>query len=205
MLRKYLSVIMVLGLTGIVLAGCAAPPKHARGVAPRVVDPNAQSLGAGTGIESQDLIQVTDYMARTILETPEIVNADKPPIIGLLPVENDTRFPIQKDIFNARIKALLNEHCSTKVRFVDRTRMEAINKERQMKDEGIVTSSGEKQLAGVDYFLTGKLMGMGQVGSTGQSDYVMYTFRLIDAESTIEVWERMREIKKEGLEDVVYR
>ena len=195
----------VLLLCVILLAGCAAPPKRASGVTPRVVDPSEQSLGAGTGIESQDLQQVTDHMARDLLGIPEIANADKPPTVGLLPVENNTRFPIQKDIFNKRIKALLNSNCRGKLLFVARDRMEAVNKERRMKDEGVVTSSGEKELAGVDYFLTGELTGMSQTGSTGQSDYVLYTFRLIDSESSIEVWEGMSEIKKEGLEDVVYR
>jgi hypothetical protein len=169
------------------------------------VDPSEQSLGAGTGIESQDLQQVTDHMARDLLGIPEIANAEKAPTVGLLPVENNTRFPIQKDIFNKRIKALLNSQCRGKLLFVARDRMEAVNKERKIKDEGVVTSSGEKPLAGVDYFLTGELTGMSQTGSTGQSDYVLYTFRLIDAESSIEAWEGMSEIKKEGLEDVVYR
>jgi len=193
-------------LSVVVALGCAqSGVRRSKGVPPRVRDAGEVSLGAGTGIESQDLVQVTDKMARKLLDTPEIVQATESPIIALLPVENDTRFPINKKIFTRRIKALLNERCERKVMFVARDRMDAVNREREMKDKGIVTSQGEKDLPGADYFLTGELTGLSQVGSTGQSDYVLYTFRLIDAESSIELWEGMHEIKKEGLEDVIYR
>lgn len=197
----------VLPLAMLLVGGCAQRPRPRAygGVTPMVVSPDDVSRGAGTGIESQDLVQVTDKMARRIIGTPAIANAPAPPVIGLLPVENNTRFVIQKDIFNKRIKALLNRHCLGKVQFVARDRMEAVQRERQMKDEGVVTSSSEGELAGVDYFLTGELTGMHQAGSTGQSDYILYTFRLINAETSIEEWEDFDEIKKEGLEDVIYR
>lgn len=202
--------------------GCAGSGvRHARGVAPRVVDPNQRSMGAGTGVESQDLIQVTDKMARSILATPEIANAAEPPIIALFPVTNDTRFPINAELFTARVKALLNSRCRGKVRFItrdpskvrasDRTNIpgsdvtQAIERERELKNAGMVTSSKSAPMAGADFFLTGKLMGQSQASSSGRSDYIFYSFSLIDAETTIEVWEDFAEIKKEGIEDAIYR
>ena len=182
--------------------GCASKKE---GVAPRRVDPTQQSLGEGTGIASQDLIEVTDKMARSILRTRGIDHAASPPIIALLPVENDTRFAMNKDLFNKRIKALLNSKCQDKVRFVARDRMAAVEEERARKREGQVTSGGEGDLAGADYFLTGELTGLAQKSASGQSDYILYTFRLIDTETSIEVWEDFTEIKKEGLHDAVYR
>ena len=100
---------------------------------------------------------------------------------------------------------MLNTQCQNKVRFLARDRIEAIENERDLKREGLVGSSSDKVLLGVDYFLTGELTGLSQAGSSGQSDYILYTFRLIDAESSLEVWEDFEEIKKEGLEDVAYR
>ena len=76
---------------------------------------------------------------------------------------------------------------------------------KELKEKGAVTSSGEKKLLGVDYFLTGELTGLASSTSAGRSDYVLYTFRLIDAESSAEIWEDFAEIKKQGLEDAVYR
>lgn len=216
---RQLLCLMCLVLT---VSGCTSTGiKNPSGIAPRVVDPNQQSLGAGTGIESQDMIQVTDKMARSILAIPEIANAAEPPIIALYPVTNDTRFPINAEIFTARIKASLNSKCLGKVRFISRdpskenagdpTRVpgsdvtRAVERERMLKDSGMVTSSKSAPMAGADYFLTGKLIGMSQAASTGRSDYIMYSFSLIDAETTIEVWEDFAEIKKEGLEDAIYR
>ncbi|MSR64241.1 MAG: penicillin-binding protein activator LpoB [Verrucomicrobiae bacterium] len=190
-------------LSLVVFAGCASD-KHAGKPAVQM-DPSEHGFVAGTGVESQDLVQVSDKMARSIIATPQIANAKNPPTIGLLPVENNTRFPIQKDIFNKRIKALLNSKCAGKVTFVARDRIDALKKEKSMKAAGEVTNTGEKPLLGVDFFLTGELTGLSSASSAGRSDYVLYTFRLIDAENSAEVWEDMDEIKKQGLEDAAYR
>jgi PBP1b-binding outer membrane lipoprotein LpoB len=41
--------------------------------------------------------------------------------------------------------------------------------------------------------------------SQGVSDYVLYSFQLIDARTSEIVWEDSAEIKKQGLEDAAYR
>jgi hypothetical protein len=147
-------------------------------------------------------------MLRSILDTPVIAEAERVPTVVLLPVENNTRFPINKDIFLSLIKVRLNSEARGKVRFLARDEMEAIKKERELKRSGEYDYDPTKRsakLLGGDYFLTGKLEGMSQRGPEGASDYVLYTFRLIDAETTEEVWEDYAQIKKEGLDDVVYR
>lgn len=201
MRRKWLPITLA-AVCLLMLEGCARNPA---GKPPRRVDPSQESLGEGTGIGSQDLLEVTDKMARSILGTPEIAGAAAPPVIALLPVTNDTRFPINKQLFTKRIKALLNSKCQGKVRFIARDQMEAIEHERDLKREGEVTASRTDDLLGADYFLTGELTGLTQSSSSGKSDYVLYTFRLIDAENSLEVWEDFAEIKKEGLEDAAYR
>lgn len=201
-MRKNIFIVSML----VLLLGCASTTiENPGGIQPRRVAPDQKSLGEGTGIGSQDLQSVTDKMARSILSTPAITSAQAPPVIGLLPVENDTRFVIQKELFNRRIKALLNTQCQGKVLFVARDRIENVERERELKREGLVGASAQEIMAGVDYFLTGELTGLSQASSTGQSDYILYTFRLINAESGIEVWENFDEIKKEGLEDAAYR
>ncbi|MDZ4816358.1 MAG: penicillin-binding protein activator LpoB [Verrucomicrobiota bacterium] len=188
--------------SGLFIAGCATSNKPNV----RYVDPQAQGSVAGTGIESQDLIQVTDKMARAISATPKIAYADRAPTIVLLPVENTTRFPIDKDIFIKRIKAQLATKLDGKVVFVARDRIEAVQTERELKADGKVTSSGSnRKMTGADYFLTGELSGLSQANSRGNSDYVLYTFRLIDAVTSNQVWEDFVEIKKEGQDSGVYR
>ncbi|MDD2710376.1 MAG: penicillin-binding protein activator LpoB [Verrucomicrobiae bacterium] len=185
-------------------AGCASdqPPPP-----PQYVDPGAQGTVAGTGIESQDLLAATDKMVRLILNTPRLQarKGSETPVIGLLPVENRTRFAIDKEIFLTRMKALLNDKSQGQVRFVARDRMDAIKKEKALKDQGEVTGGARRKPFGIDFFLTGELSSLSTSTSRGKSEYMLFTFRLIDAETSEEIWEGMHELKKEGAEDAVYR
>jgi PBP1b-binding outer membrane lipoprotein LpoB len=167
-----------------------------------------QGFVTGTGIESQDIVAVTDKMARGILSTAQVANAQGTPRIVLDPVINETRFPINKDIFLSRIRAQLNSKAQGKVVFLARERMATLQHEQQLKQSGQVTSSSNPNVVefkGADFFLTGKLEGLTTKTGAGTSDYVLYTFQLIDARTSDIVWEDSAEIKKQGLVDAAYR
>ena len=191
------------------LTGCASSGvKNPSGVGVTEMRPDEQGFVAGTGVESQDLVSVTDYMARKILAIPQIANAQGTPCIVLDPVVNETRFPINKDIFLTRIKAQLSSKAAGKVMFLARDRMVALEHERDLKRSGQVTANADPNVVefkGADYFLTGKLQGMTTRTGAGTSDYILYNFTLIDARTSAEVFDDMREIKKQGLEDAAYR
>lgn len=192
------------------LAGCAtdAGVRQPAGVAVTEMRPDERGFVAGTGIESQDLVSVTDKMARSILAIPQIARAQTPPSVVLDPVVNNTRFPLNKDIFLTRIRTQLNSKAAGQVSFLDREMMKTLERERELKRSGQVTASADPnvtEFAGADYFLTGKLDGMTTKTSAGMSDYVLYSFRLTDARTSRIVWEDTAEIKKQGLEDAAYR
>jgi PBP1b-binding outer membrane lipoprotein LpoB len=195
--------------TAALVAGCATSGvKNPSGVPVTRMNADEQGFVAGTGIESQDLVAVADKMARSILGIPQIANAATPPIIVLDPVENKTRFPINKDIFLTRIRTQLNSKSAGKVTFLARDRMAALEKERNLKREGAVTSSSDasvQEFLGANYFLTGSLEGLSTRTKAGTSDYILYAFQLIDARTSAIVWEDSAEIKKQGLEDAAYR
>jgi hypothetical protein len=198
-----------LALSTLLLAGCYSPGvANPSGVPVTEMKPDERGFVAGTGVESQDLVAVTDKMARGILGIPEIANARTTPRIVLDPVVNETRFPINKDIFNDRIVNSLMEHAAGKVRFLARDRMKALEKENELKRSGQVTASSDPNVVefrGADYFLTGKLQGLTTKTSQGTSDYILYSFELIDARTSEIVWRSSSEIKKQGLEDAAYR
>jgi hypothetical protein len=102
--------------------------------------PTNAGFVAGTGIESQDRVAVTDKMARSILGIPEIARAQVKPYIVLEPVVNNTRFPINKDIFLTRIRTQLNSKATGRVSFRDREMMRTLERERSLKQSGQVTS-----------------------------------------------------------------
>ncbi len=191
------------------LAGCASSGvKNPSGTPVTEMKADERGFVTGTGVESQDLVAVTDKMSRGILGLDRIARAATAPNIVLEPVVNETRFPINKDIFLTRIRASLNSKSQGKVVFLAREQMAALQKERDLKRAGQVTASSDpavQEFKGADYFLTGKLQGMTTKAKAGISDYVLYTFQLIDARSSAIVWEDLAEIKKQGLEDAAYR
>ncbi len=191
------------------VAGCATSGvKNPSGVPVTHMNADEQGFVAGTGVESQDLVMVADKMSRSILSIPEIANAATPPTIVLNPVDNQTRFPINKDIFLTRIRYQLNSKARGKVVFLARNQMEELEKERNRKREGAVTASSDpnvQEFKGADYFLTGSLQGLSTRTKAGTSDYILYDFHLIDARTSAIVWEDAAELKKQGLEDAAYR
>ena len=204
--------ILSLGIvaSGALISGCASSGgvQNPSGVPVTEMKADERGFVAGTGVESQDLVAVTDKMARSILGIPEISRATGTPRIVLNPVVNETRFPINKDIFLTRIRTQLNSKSAGKVRFLAREQMAALEKERELKQSGQVTASADPNVVefkGADFFLTGKLQGMTTRTKAGTSDYILYSFQLIDARTSDIVWEDSAEIKKQGLEDAAYR
>ena len=191
------------------LAGCATSGvKNPSGTGVTEMRADEKGFVAGTGVESQDLVRVTDKIARGILSAPQIANAQTPPVVVLDPVLNETRFPINKNIFLDRIQSQLISKAAGKVTFIARERMQTIEREREMKRSGQVTTASDpraQEFKGADYFLTGKLSGLSSSSKGGVSDYILYTFQLIDARSGVIVWGGDDEIKKQGVADAVYR
>jgi PBP1b-binding outer membrane lipoprotein LpoB len=208
--RTRLLLLSSLALGATFLGGCTASQgvRNPSGVPVTEMNPDERGFVAGTGVESQDLVMVTDKMARSILGIPQIAAARTSPFVVIEPVANETRFPINKDIFLTRIRTQLNEKAAGRVSFLDREMMKTLVRERELKQTGQVTASADPnavEFRGADYFLTGKLQSITTKTSAGVSDYVLYSFRLTDARTSVIVWESSAEIKKQGLEDAAYR
>ncbi len=207
-LSNFLTPLALIAASGL-LVGCASTGvKNPSGVPVTEMKADERGFVAGTGVESQDLVTVADKMARSILNTPEIARAQGTPRIVTDPVLNDTRFPIKTEIFLSKIRAELNSKAAGKVRFLARERMATLERERDLKQGGQVTSSSDPHVVefkGADFFLTGKLQGLSTRTAKGTSDYILYTFQLVDARTSDIIWEDQAEIKKQGLEDAVYR
>lgn len=207
-LNQYLNLALMIASAGII-AGCASSGvQNPEGVPVTQMRADDRGFVAGTGVESQDLVAVTDKMARGILSTPQIANAQGTPCIVFDPVKNNTRFAINKDMFLTRIRSQINEKAPGKITFLARDRMEALERERELKQAGQVTASADPnkvEFRGADFYLTGVLDGLTTRTGAGTSDYIHYDFQLIDARTSAIVWEQDSEIKKQGLEDAAYR
>jgi PBP1b-binding outer membrane lipoprotein LpoB len=191
------------------VAGCASQGvKNPSGVPVTRLNPDEQGYVVGSGIESQDLVAVASKMARSLVGLPQIAQATTPPVVVLDTVNNETRFPINKDLFLTRMRAELNRNARGKLTFVARDRMATLEKERQLKQQGAVTADSNpsaQEFLGANYFLTGNLQGLSTRTKAGTSDYILLAFQLIDARTSAIVWEDYAEMKKQGLEDAAYR
>jgi penicillin-binding protein activator len=196
-------------LLAVILAGCAsAGVKNPSGTGVTEMRPDERGFVGGTGVESTDIVTATDKMAREILSTPEIASAQSKIYVITDPVINNTRFAINKEIFLTRIRSELNSKARGKMTFLAREYAATLEKERQMKQTGQVTTSSDpnvQEFRGADYLLTGKLEGQSTRTSKGISDYILYTFQLVNVRNTEIVYEGSYEIKKQGLEDASYR
>ncbi len=189
------------------VTGCTSLDNSA-GRPVREVDPSRPGIIAGTGPESQDVVAIADQMMRSILGAPAIANAEKPPTVALLKLQNNSRFPINSDIFLRKLRVTLNSKAAGRVSFLARERIEAIQREREAKREGEVTNDpnrSQKAVAGADCCLTGTVDGLSKASAQGREDYLLYVFTLIDTESSLVVWEDQFETKRAGQEDAVYR
>lgn len=199
---------LFVGITLSVVTGCSTNVNSTHGPSVTELRPGERGFVAGLGIESQDLVTISEKMARGILGAEPISNAEGKPVVVLEPINNDTRFPIDKDIFLTRIRVALSKNASGKISFVAREHMDKLEKERDLKISGQVTG-GEKitgnKFKGADFILTGAFKAISSRGAAGASDYVLYTFQLIDPNTSDIVWEDFHEIKKQGKDDVTYR
>ena len=206
--NKLQNSVLALAAVGFITGCASSGVQNPSGAPVTEMRPDERGFVAGTGVESQDIVAVTDKMARAILGVPQIANAQGSPCIVFDPVKNETRFPINKDLFLTRIRAQINSKAPGKIMFLARDRMEALQRERSLKQAGQVTATADPNVVefkGADFFLTGVLQGQSTRTGAGTSDYIHYDFQLIDARTGGIVWEDASEIKKQGLEDAAYR
>ena len=137
--------------------------------------------------------------------SPASADAASPPTVAILPVRNETAFRIDTELFTRQIRNMLIRQSGGKVIFVERGRLDAVEAERRAKDEGRVSGQVDRMISGADYFLTGTLLGLHKRAGGRRSDYIYYSFELIDATTSAVVWANDYEVKKVGEAGVLYR
>lgn len=174
----------------------------------RDVDPDRPGTVRTLGPESQDISALSDLMVRSMLNSPDVKAWETPPTVVMLPMVNNTRHAFNQEIFTSRLRAELNRVARDRMRFVSRDINEDLLKEREMKRAGQVDYDPDLRavtLSGADYFLRGRADGLAAVSLKGQADTIQYTFKLVDAETGLDVWEDFFVTKREGKDDVLYR
>lgn len=186
--------------------------KDSRGGYSVTEDPKTKGSVVGVGIESQDVINVTDKMMRDILATPAIANHSTPPrvVIDSSYFRNASSSIINKDVFTDRLRVELTRAAKGKIVFLARHLAEMTEKEYALEDAGVVSegTQGEtKQALGYDYRMGGRIVSIDMADpKTGAlSRYHQITFELVERGSGVIVWSGIYEFKKTSQDDIVYR
>lgn len=166
--------LIVLGMS---LMSCTSVTRQSR--QNRILDASQESEVEGTGTSSADIRSMAERMAREIaaVDWPKDLTKVR---IALMDIDNQTRFPINPNIIKDRLLTDLVEFSTgTKLQFTENP-------------------------SGADYFLSARVTALSKGSSAGVSDYLLYSFKLMDKADTV-VWMRAYETKKQGKVGVMYR
>ena len=186
----------------LVIAGCSTTAPQPR---VKYVSPGAPGSAAGTGIESQDIGAAAQQAATSILALPQIAKAEKTPTVLITPVDNHSASPVDTDLYTVKLRGILMQYSSEKVRFLARDAGWNTNKyEEQLRKQGEVQPGAARQAATYDYILTAELRGISSASGKGRNEYFLIAFKLVDMNDVL-LWENQYEIKKQGRDNSVYR
>jgi len=182
------------------------------GMETKRVDPDQDDEVGGTGIDSADLRATADKMVRSLLSNPQLF-AKGTPFVVIESPQNRTRFQIDSSIFVTKMRAQLMQAAQGRIAFIAREDLKAVLDERERKRSGAVSvptdATGKADLAaaplGTQYFLTGTLQSISKQSGKAEADYILASFRIVDAETSLLVWEDSSEWKKVGGHGVIYR
>ncbi len=206
---RLMGIVLSAGLT----AACqTTSPVHNAAGSPTVeLDVGTRGPVAGVGIESQDIVGMTDRMMRDMLANPRLANAPNPPqvIIDASNFDNESSQRINKNLIVERLRIELTRSANGRMVFISQAAAAASAKARDLKRQGITdvgTRGLTRAVAGADYQLIGKIMSHDQKDSRGMIQrYNLITFEMIDLERSVSVWANQYEFKRAAADDVVYR
>lgn len=174
--------------------------------------PQAPGAVQGVGMETQDIISMTDRMVRDILANPFWVSHSGPPriIVDANYFANDSSTIINKNLITDRLRVDLNRAAAGRMIFVGRHYANMVEHERMLKQQGVVDAGTKKHVdktLGADYRLGGRITTRDAVTpNTGiRSRYTQIVFELVDLQQGAIVWSGIYGFRKTSRDSVIYR
>jgi hypothetical protein len=212
---KLTSAMILAALTLCTAAGCttyATRPHNPSGSPTLYEDPRSVSESAGMGVESQDIIGMTDQVMRDMLADPVLAGRATPPrvIIDSKYFKNSSSERMNKRLITNRLRVALNRAARGRMVFVGRHATQMVEEERTYKREGIVDPGAlpnARAPMGADYRLQGEFATLDRHGAyAGQSTrYTQAVFEMVDLETAELVWSGVYEYRKASQAHLIYR
>lgn len=194
------------------LTACRPRVPNASGRPPVYEDPSSTGRVAGVGVESNDIVSMTDQMMRDMLAQPLLANHERPPrvIVDAEYFHNESANRLNVNSITDRLRVELNRAAAGRMIFVARHYSDMVESERARKRSGAVDTGSKqptKAAAGGDYRLGGRVSSVDaiQPSSGAASRYNLIVFEMVDLETGVIVWGDKYEFKKSAADDVIYR
>lgn len=201
-----------LALTVALAAGCASNIDNKAGQATVYEDASTTGRVGGVGIESQDIVAITDKMMRDMLANPILTGRDVPPriIIDNEYLRNESSSVVNTNMLTDRLRIELNRAANGRMIFVGREYAGMVQKERDLKRDGAVDGGTIRETAaqaGADYRIAGRITSLDASDRSDgtQSRYSQISFEMVDMELGTIVWSGLYEMRKAARDDVIYR
>lgn len=199
----------------VAIAGLCSGATHAverRGHGAADLDPSMKGPVAGLGVESQDIVAMSDKMVRDMLGNAVLANRKVAPrvIVDSAYFTNESTQRINKNLITDRLRVNLNRASNGRMRFLARQNAAMVEHERALKREGVTdvgTTGLTRAQAGADFRLTGNIASAdSRDGRTGTMQrFTQITFEMVDLETGEIVWSNSYEVARAATDDVVYR
>lgn len=204
--RSFVSLLSV-ALTAAVVASvagataCGTPAQTKT----RILDPDADDNLGGTGTDSGDVRTIAERISRSLIGI-NWPRAGEIPQIAVLPLDNQSRFRIDPVLIqNKLVKELVNKSAG-RLSFLARDSEAAVLEERAKKRGGLYDAGNTTEaMAGADYLLRGEMRSLTKSAGDVTSDYIVYSFKLVNAETGAILWMDDYETKKAAETGVVYQ
>lgn len=166
----------------------------------------------GVGIESQDIVSMTDKMMRDMMANPTLAGRATPPrvVIDSRYFRNESSSIINKNMITDLLRTELTRAANGRMVFLGREYADMIENERALEREGVVsggTQGPTRQTLGWDYRLGGRIASLDSVDArTGlTSRYHQITFEMVERGTGVIVWNGTYQFKKTAQDDILYR
>jgi len=167
---------------------------------------DGQAISDGdVGIDSSNISEVSDQMARDMLANPMIARTDYVPKV-ILDSEyfyNDSSNILDKNLITDKLRIELMRASGGKLLFVGRHFSGMVEKERELKREGYLqpgnAAAARAQLGG-DFRMGGRIKSLDRLDpATGKhTRYTQITMEMVDLETGALVWSNIYEYRKGG-------
>ena len=196
----------------LALSGCSGKIENVEGKPTVYEDVTSTGSVGGVGIESQDVVAMTDKMMRDMLANPILMGRSTPAriIVDSEYLRNESSSVINTNLLTDRLRIELNRAANGRMVFVGRHFADMVQKERDLKRDGAVDGGTIRQTAaqaGADFRLGGRVSSLDAIDrDTGtRSRYSQVSFEMVDLELGTIVWSGLYEMRKAARDNVVYR